>query len=41
MPSWMPWGSITLASVMNVDVALDRGNYPVAIDSHKLHAAAI
>jgi Rrf2 family protein len=33
-------GSITLASVMNVDVGLDKGTYPIAVDSHKLHAAA-
>jgi Rrf2 family protein len=32
--------SITLASVMNVDVGLDKGTYPIAVDSHKLHAAA-
>jgi Rrf2 family protein len=34
-------GSISLASVMNVDVALDKGTFPIAVDAHRLHAAAI
>jgi Rrf2 family protein len=34
-------GSISLASVMNVDVALEKGTFPIAVDSHKLHAAAV
>lgn len=28
-------GAITLASVMDVDVALDKGTYPIATDSHR------
>ena len=31
-------GTVSLASVMNVDVALDKGTYPIAGDSHRPHA---